>query len=116
LVGIDQLLSSSSEAPAAKRQCLNHSCIIKDIADIFAADPMDETEDSTDVNKPSQHIVIEGAPGIGKTVLAKEIAYCWANKEILQHVQLILLIFLRDPRLQEIKSVRQLFNFSPLLK
>ena len=109
-IAIDQMMSSSSQAPAAKKQRLDHSRVTKDIADIFTADPMDQTEGSTDLNKPPKRILIEGAPGIGKTVLVKEIAYRWANKELLQHIELMLLIYLRDPRLREIKSVKQLLQ------
>ena len=65
-IAIDQLTSSSSQAPAAKKQRLDHSRVTKDIADIFTADPMDQSEDSTDVNMPPKRILIEGAPGIGK--------------------------------------------------
>ena len=87
-IGIDELFSSSSQALAAKKQCLDHSRITKDIADIFIADPMDQTESNTKSSKPPRRILIEGAPGIGKTVLAKEIAYRWANKEVLYYQML----------------------------
>ena len=109
-IAIDQIMSSSSQAPAAKKQRLDHSRVTKDIADIFTADPMDQTEGSTDLNKPPKYILIEGAPGIGKTVLVKEIAYRWANKELLQNIELVFLIYLRDPRLREIKSTTQLLQ------
>ena len=109
-IAIDQLMSSSSQAPAAKKQRLDHSRVTKDIADIFTADPMDQTEGSTDLNKPPKRILIEGAPGIGKTVLVKEIAYRWANKELLQNIELVFLVYLRDPRLREIKSITQLLQ------
>ena len=109
-IAIDQMMSSSGQPPAAKKQRLDHSRVTKDIADIFTADPMDQAEDNTDLNKPPKRILIEGAPGIGKTVLVKEIAYRWANKELLQNIELVFLIYLRDPRLREIKSTTQLFQ------
>ena len=107
-IAIDQMMSSSGQAPAAKKQRLDHSRVTKDIADIFTADLMGQTKGSTDLNKSPKHILIEGAPGIGKTVLAKEIAYRWAKKELLQSIELLLLIFLRDPRLREVKSIKDL--------
>ena len=60
--------------------------------------------------KESAFILIEGAPGIGKTVLLKEIAYKWANKELLQKFEFVLLVYLRDPSLQRIKSVDDLLQ------
>ena len=104
---IDQL---SNQASTVKKQRLDHSHVTKDIADIFTADPMDQSEDSTDLNMPPKRILIEGAPGIGKTVLAKEIAYRWANKELLKDIELVFLIYLRDPRIRKIESITQLLQ------
>ena len=56
-------------------------------------------------------ILMEGAPGIGKTVLCKEIAYRWACKELLQGDKVVLLVFLRDPTIQKIKSVESLVHY-----
>ena len=58
----------------------------------------------------SAFILIEGAPGIGKSVLLNEISYRWANKELLQKFELVLLICLRDPSLQRIMSVDDLLQ------
>ena len=41
-------------------------------------------------------ILIEGAPGIGKTVLAKEIAFQWANNKLLSDKNILFLLFLRQ--------------------
>ena len=55
-------------------------------------------------------VLIEGAPGIGKTILLKEIAYRWGKKQLLQMFQLVLLLCLRDPSLQQIKSISDLLQ------
>ena len=69
------------------------------------------TKRISDLFRSSQNrILIEGAPGIGKTVLAKEIAYSWANGEILTDMKLFLL-FLRDPDLHCIKSIDELVHY-----
>ena len=78
---------------------LDTSKATKEIEEILA--PLD---------KESAFILIEGAPGIGKSVLLKEISYRWANKELLQKFQLVLLIYLRDTSLQQIKSVDDLLQ------
>ena len=50
-------------------------------------------------------ILIEGAPGIGKTILSKEISFQWAENKILSNKKLLLLLFMRDPRVKDITSV-----------
>ena len=54
--------------------------------------------------------MIEGAPEIGKSVLLSEISYQWANKELLQNFELVLLICLRDSSLQQVVSVDDLLR------
>ena len=64
----------------------------------------------TSLENKSSLILIEGAPGIGKSVLLKEISYRWAIKELLQQFELVLLVCLRDPFLQQIESVDDLLQ------
>ena len=73
----------------------------KDIAEILS--PLES-------GKQSSFILIEGAPGIGKSVMLKEIAYMWANKELLQKFELVLLVCLRSPSFQQIQSVDNLLQ------
>ena len=85
-----------------KFQNVSHaSTATKEIKDILA--PLES-------NDVSSLILIEGAPGIGKSVLLKEIAYRWGKKQILQKFELVLLIYLRDPTLQQAESVDDLLR------
>jgi len=76
---------------------------IKNICDLFA--PFDNTTPDPFI------IVIEGAPGIGKTVLSKEISYLWSNHTILKTVKLLFLLFLRDPQITTITNVESLVKY-----
>ena len=53
-------------------------------------------------------ILIEGAPGIGKTFLLKHIAFEWANNKLLKSSQLVFLLCLRDPAIQRLSSINDL--------
>ena len=55
--------------------------------------------------------LIEGAPGIGKTEIMKEIAYQWAQGKLLTSSDLVLLIRLRDPVAQNLTSLNELFKY-----
>jgi len=60
----------------------------------------------------NQVILIEGAPGIGKSILLREIAFQWANLEALHEFKLLLLLSLRDPDIQKMSTFKELcFHF-----
>ena len=61
---------------------------------------------------PANLIVVEGAPGIGKTTFAWKLCRKWAKGKILQEYELVVLLRLRDKRVQEIKCVADLFYHS----
>ena len=95
--GVDELTSSTALFnPTTK--------ITKNIADIFSADP------TCRASKPPRRILIEGAPGIGKTVLVKEAAYKWATGELLTDKKLLIVLFLRDRNIQSITSLPDLLK------
>ena len=95
------------EGTPAVDKLSHHSRVTKDISKIFKPD-FTNTADA----KAVKSILIEGAPGIGKTVLAKRIAHLWAKKELLTDVSILFLLFLRDPELQNVKTTEQLIQYS----
>ena len=58
--------------------------------------------------------LIEGAPGIGKSMLAFELCRRWVDKEALQHFPVLLLLRLRDEAVQKLSSVENLLGYSVL--
>ena len=77
----------------------------KNISDIFL--PVM----ASDVSFVDLHILIEGAPGIGKTVLTKEIVYQWAKNELLTSKKLLFLVFLRECFQKPMMSIEGLIQF-----
>ena len=87
---------SMRNVSTVERLSSHHPRVTKRIKDIFRS--------------TCKRILIEGAPGIGKTVLAKQIAYCWANGEILTDMKLFLLV-IRDPNLHCVSSITELVHY-----
>ena len=83
------------------QEVLDTSKVTKEVAEILA--PLETSDDS-------QFILIEGAPGIGKSLLLKHIAYRWSIQEILQKFKLVLLVCLRDPAVQKMAFVDDLLQ------
>jgi len=74
------------------------SNVTEEVMEILA--PLEECDEP-------QFIMIEGAPGIGKSVLLREIAFRWGKKQLLQTFTL-LLVCLRDPIVQKATSISDL--------
>lgn len=79
--------------------------VTRDIADIFIAGPHGYFV------KFPQTVLIEGAPRIGKTFLLKEIAYRWANANILTEAKIVLLVYLRDFRFHSVTTIKELIEY-----
>ena len=85
------------------QEVLDTSTVTKEIAEILT--PLETSDDP-------QFVLIEGAPGIGKTLLLREISYLWGKFEILQKFKLVLLLCLRDPAVQQMSFISDLFRLS----
>ena len=83
------------------QEVLDSSTLTKELTEILA--PLEQSKDP-------QFILIEGAPGIGKSILLKEIAYQWGNKELLKTFKFVILIHLHSPSVQQITSVSNLLQ------
>ena len=62
-------------------------------------------------NTVPKTVLIEGASGMGKTVIAEEIAYQWAENMMLKNVQLLILVSLRDIDIQNISNFEELLQY-----
>ncbi|KAL5517569.1 hypothetical protein EMCRGX_G003135 [Ephydatia muelleri] len=61
--------------------------------------------------KRARCIIVEGIPGIGKSTFSWHLGVCWAQKEILHDYHLVVLLRLRDERVQHAKCVSDLFRY-----
>ena len=59
---------------------------------------------------PVTQVLIEGAPGIGKSTFAWEMCQKWSQHQIFNEYSLVVLLKFRDKRIQEAKSVSDLFH------
>lgn len=89
------------EVDEPAKELVNTSKITKDISEILT---------TLHAGNSGGLILIEGAPGIGKTILLHEIAYQWGNKILLQSYKLVLLVRLRDPIIQQMSTIHGLLQ------
>ena len=59
----------------------------------------------------AQHILVEGSPGIGKTMFSWELCRQWAEGKMLQAWQIVLMLQLRRKYVREAKSLSDLFYY-----
>ena len=83
------------------QQVLNAARLTKELKETLA--PLEKSQE------PS-FVLIEGATGTGKSVLLKEIAYRWGQKQLLQNYELVLLVDLCRPYLSNCRTVDDLFQ------
>ena len=57
---------------------------------------------------PARLVLIEGAPGVGKTTFSWKVCQMWGRKEILQNISTLVLLPLRDHGLKEITNLGEL--------
>ena len=101
-------LSEHSTVNRAKLE--SHEKFYKIFDTSKATKEIEEILASLEISNKSAFILVEGAPGIGKSVLLKEISYRWANKQLLMKFKLVILVCLRDPSLQQIESIEDLLQ------
>ena len=108
VIGVATATSQGITLDASKDHCISNymqtRTITKDISEIFK--PFEAVSKTTKVV-----VLIEGAPGIGKTVLSKEIAYQWATEQFFLHKLLVFLLYLRDPTVQKLSSLFHLVDY-----
>ena len=56
-------------------------------------------------------ILVEGAPGVGKSTFAWKLCHKWGKGKLLQQYQLVVLLRLRDKSVQGAKNISDLFRY-----
>ena len=62
--------------------------------------------------RPVQHILVEGAPGVGKSTLAWELCHKWEELDSVKQYKLVVLVELRGKRAQKATHLSDLFPLS----
>ena len=69
-----------------------------------------ETDDGSILKGRRRCILVEGAPGVGKSTFAWKLCEKWGKGKILQQYRVMLLLRLREKRVREIKTDRDVFR------
>ena len=70
-------------------------------------------QSDTQASSEKRLILVEGAPGVGKSTFAKEFCRRWERGEVAKQYQLVLLLRLREDRISKAKSLKDLI-YHPL--
>ena len=74
-----------------------------------------KTKDGSVVKGMQRCILVEGAPGVGKSTFAWKVVRKWGKGKILQQYQVMLLLRLREKRVRSVKTEEDLFKlFRPI--
>ena len=79
----------------------------RDLEEIFSK--LDQIDQESG-HKKLRGILVEGAPGVGKSVLLKHIACLWAQEKLIKSCSMLFLLYLRDPAVQKIESLDSLIH------
>ena len=104
-----QTLSSSSDMDRFTRESLRGD--MDDVIHKKTAMELSELGVMGDSSRP-QVVLIEGAPGVGKTTFAWHQCWQWAEGRLLQDYSIVLLLPLRDNNIRQISSLPGLFRHS----
>ena len=102
-------VTNKKSIPKHRLRLESYNSIQDEFRDTFTKEFMEIIAPLEQVKDP-QLILIEGPPGIGKSILLKEIAYRWAKKQVLITFKLVLLVCLRDPAVQCVSYLEDLLQ------
>ena len=85
---------------------------------VYTKHHMNETEIGIpgywDEHKQPRFVLIEGAPGVGKTTFSGQFCYKWSQGQVLINHRLLVLLPLRDNRVRSARNVSDLFQHPQL--
>ena len=85
---------------------------------IYTKEHMDEYQIGTPTfwtkYKQPKLVLIEGAPGVGKTTFSEQFCYKWSQGQVLTNHRLLVLLPLRDNRVKSARNVSDLFQHPQL--
>ena len=86
----------------------NISNILTKKRELLELKDLDQLEDGS----KAKCVLVQGAPGVGKSTMAQELCRQWAKEELFKHYSLLVLLKLRNKSVQSIKEKKDLFLHS----
>ena len=110
-IHLNLVSNAAQEEEEVKSQCLLLQ-LHGDVAAIKKKRRPMEMEDIgiSEDQSVAQHILVEGSPGIGKTMFSWELCRQWAEGKMLQDRDIVLMLQLRSKSVREAKSLSDLFH------
>ena len=112
-IRLNLVTNAAQEDNEMKTDCL----LLKLYGDVAAIEKKRRPMEMADIGRSedqsvAQHILVEGSPGIGKTMFSWELCRQWAEGKMLQAWQIVLMLQLRSKSVREAKSLSGLFHHS----